>query len=313
MSIPTLSIGEVSKQRIRRYSEMIAQALLIKGPFNIQFLVKNGDVQVIECNLRASRSMPFVSKMIGTNLMDLAAIAIMGGTIKSGEGVSTGFGVKAPQFSFTRLDNADPITGVEMVSTGEVACFGDTFQDAFINALIASNFYVPMKGDAVLISMGETRKAIIPYARMLAENGYRIYATRHTAEELAEKGIESTTLYKVRERKKPNILDYLAAKKIKLVINIPSHEKEADSRLILRDEYVIRRKAAEFGIPVVTNLELARALVKALVNHNGRITHHDSPDAWDRTPDRPSPATPREASHTERRNSPESMPVAPAV
>src|SRR2546427_1428753 len=313
MSIPTLTIGEATRQRIIRYSDMIAQTLLIKGPFNIQFLVKNGDVQVIECNLRASRSMPFVSKMIGTNLMDLAAIAIMGGTIKPGEGKSTGFGVKAPQFSFTRLDNADPITGVEMVSTGEVACFGDTFQDAFIDALIASNFYVPKKGDAVLISMGETRKGIIPYARILAENGYRIYATRHTAEELAEKGIESTTLYKVRERKKPNILDYLAAKKIKLVINIPSHEKEADSRLILRDEYVIRRKAAEFGIPVVTNLELARALVKALVNHNGRITHHDSPDAWDRTPDRPSPATTREASHTERRNSPEFMPVAPAV
>jgi carbamoyl-phosphate synthase large subunit len=269
MSIPTLTIGEATKERILRYSEMIAQSLLIRGPFNIQFLVKNGEVQVIECNLRASRSMPFVSKMIGTNLMDLAAIAIMGGTIKAGEGTSTGFGVKAPQFSFTRLDNADPVTGVEMVSTGEVACFGKTFQDAFINALIASNFYVPRKGDAVLISMGETRKGIIPYARLLAENGYRIYATRHTSDELAERGIGSTTLYKVRERKKPNILDYLTSREIKLVINIPSHEKEPESRLILRDEYVIRRKAAEFGIPVVTNLELARALVRALVNHNG--------------------------------------------
>ena len=290
MSIPTLTIGEETRKRIVRYSDMIAQTLLIKGPFNIQFLVKNGDVQVIECNLRASRSMPFVSKMIGTNLMDLAAIAIMGGTIKPGEGVSTGFGVKAPQFSFTRLDNADPITGVEMVSTGEVACFGDTFQDAFINALIASNFYVPRMGDAVLISMGETRQGIIPYARLLAENGYRIYATRHTAEELAGKGIESTTLYKVRERRKPNILDYLTSKEIKLVINIPSHEKEAESRLILRDEYVIRRKAAEFGIPVVTNLELARALVKALVNYNGRIAHPASSYALNPTP----PASPKE-------------------
>src|SRR5437899_11783555 len=98
---------------------MIAKYLLIKGPFNIQFLVKNGDVQVIECNLRASRSMPCVSKMIGTNLMDLAAIAIMGGTIAPGEGISTGVGVKAPQFSFTRLDDAEPITGVEILSTGE--------------------------------------------------------------------------------------------------------------------------------------------------------------------------------------------------
>jgi carbamoyl-phosphate synthase large subunit len=292
---------------------MIAQSLLIKGPFNIQFLVKNGEVQVIECNLRASRSMPFVSKMTGTNLMDLAAIAIMGGTIKAGEGTSTGFGVKAPQFSFTRLDNADPITGVEMVSTGEVACFGDTFQDAFINALIASNFYVPRKGDAVLISMGETRKGIIPYARMLAENGYRIYATRHTAEELAEKGIESTILYKVRERKKPNILDYLTSKEIKLVINIPSHETDAESRLILRDEYVIRRKAAEFGIPVVTNLELARALVRALISFNNKTASHSSFDSGEKPSVESSVSSPRSERDTEGRNALKPIPITSAV
>jgi len=313
MSIPTLTISRATRQRIVRYSEMIAQTLLIKGPFNIQFLVKNGDVQVIECNLRASRSMPFVSKMIGTNLMDLAAIAIMGGTIRAGEGVSTGFGVKAPQFSFTRLDNADPITGVEMVSTGEVACFGETFQDAFINALIASNFYVPRKGDAVLISMGETRKGIIPYARLLAENGYRIYATRHTARELDREGIESTTLYKVRERRKPNILDYLTSKEIKLVINIPSHEKKAESRLILRDEYIIRRKAAEFGIPVVTNLELARALVKALVSYNGNILRYASSDSRDRTQERSSPGSPKGTHQTGGQNAPQPIPVTPAI
>ena len=313
MSIPTLTIGGATKQRILRYSEMIAQSLLIRGPFNIQFLVKNGEVQVIECNLRASRSMPFVSKMIGTNLMDLAAVAIMGGTINAGEGTSTGFGVKAPQFSFTRLDNADPITGVEMVSTGEVACFGDTFQDAFINALIASNFYVPRKGDAVLISMGETRKRIIPYARMLAENGYRIYATRHTAEELAGKGIESTTLYKVRERKKPNILDYLTSKEIKLVINIPSHETDAESRLILRDEYVIRRKAAEFGIPVVTNLELARALVRALISFNNKIGPYSSFEAGDKSPVESSVASQRSERENEGRNVLKPIPITSAV
>src|SRR2546426_6145620 len=270
MSIPTLTIGEVTKERVLRYSEMIAQSLLIKGPFNIQFLVKNGEVQVIECNLRASRSMPFVSKMIGTNLMDLAATAIMGGTIKAGEGTSTGFGVKAPQFSFTRLDNADPVTGVEMVSTGEVACFGETFQDAFINALTASNFYIPKKDDAILISMGETRKGILPYARMLARAGYRIFATQHTAEEFAKNGIECRILHKVSEKKKPNIMDHLQNREIRLVINIPSHEEDPASHRILKDEYLIRRKAAEFGIPIVTNLELARALTKALVRHNTR-------------------------------------------
>src|SRR5213594_4798968 len=312
MSIPTLTIGEETRKRIVRYSDMIAQTLLIKGPFNIQFLVKNGDVQVIECNLRASSSMPFVSKMIGTNLMDLAAIAIMGGTIKPGEGKSTGFGVKAPQFSFTRLDNADPITGVEMVSTGEVACFGETFQDAFINALIASNFYVPRKGDAVLISMGETRKGIIPYARLLAENGYRIYATRHTARELDREGIESTTLYKVRERRKPNILDYLTSKEIKLVINIPSHETDAESRLILRDEYVIRRKAAEFGIPVVTNLELARALVRSLISFN-KTASHSSFDPGEKPSVESSVSSPRSERDTEGRNALKPIPITSAV
>ena len=268
MSIPTITIKEASKERVLDYSRRIARSLGIKGPFNIQFLVKNGDVQVIECNLRASRSMPFVSKMTETNLMDLAARAIVGESIPDGNGKIVGFGVKAPQFSFTRLDKADPVTGVEMVSTGEVACFADTFQDAFINALIASNFYVPRKGDAVLITMGKTRAGIIPFAKMLSENGYRIYATRHTAEEFARVGITSTTLHKIREKRDPNILDYLTNREIKLVINIPSIEREAESSLVLQDEYVIRRKAAEFGIPVVTNLQLAQALVRSLITYN---------------------------------------------
>jgi carbamoyl-phosphate synthase large subunit len=178
--------------------------------------------------------------------------------------------VKAPQFSFTRLDKADPVTGVEMVSTGEVACFGETFQDAFINALIASNFYIPKKDDAILISMGETRKGILPYARMLARAGYRIFATQHTAEEFSKNGVECRILYKVSEKKKPNIMDYLQNREIRLVINIPSHEGDPASHRILKDEYLIRRKAVEFGIPIVTNLELARALTKALVRHNTR-------------------------------------------
>jgi carbamoyl-phosphate synthase large subunit len=275
MSIPTITIKEDSKKRVLEYSRKIARSLKIKGPFNIQFLVKNGDVQVIECNVRASRSMPFVSKMTGTNLMDLAAKAIVGEKIPNGEGHAVGYGVKAPQFSFTRLDKADPVTGVEMVSTGEVACFADNFQDAFINALIASNFYVPKKGDAVLITMGKTRTGIIPYARMLSENGYRIYATRHTAEEFARMGIESSTLYKIREKKNPNILDYIINREIKLVINIPSLEQEAESRLVLQDEYVIRRKASEFGIPVVTNLQLAQALVRSLIARNEMLKSDD--------------------------------------
>src|SRR3989454_1143259 len=270
MTIPTLSITGTVRRKMLSYSRRIARSLKIRGPFNIQFLVKNGQALVIECNLRASRSMPFVSKTIGINLMDLAAEAITDGTIKQGEGIHRRIGVKAPQFSFTRLDKADPVTGVEMVSTGEVACFGETFQEAFINALIASNFYIPKKDDAILISMGETRKGIIPYARMLARAGYMIFATQHTAEEFSKNGIECRILYKVSEKKKPNIMDYLQNGEIRLVINIPSHEGDPASHRILKDEYLIRRKAAEFGIPIVTNLELARALTKALVRHNTR-------------------------------------------
>jgi len=270
MSIPTLTIESNDLERIKGYSRRIAKSLQIKGPFNIQFLVKNDKVLVIECNLRASRSMPFVSKTIGRNIMDMAAVAIMGGQIEEGEGQPTRYAVKAPQFSFTRLDKADPVTGVEMVSTGEVACFGDTFEEAFINALLASNFYVPKRGDAILITMGETRRAIIPYARELVTNGYKIFATRHTLEDFANNGIECQMLHKVSEKRKPNILDYIMNKDIKLVINIPSPHGDPGNRAILRDEYLIRRKAAEFGIPVITNLELARALIKSLTRFNNR-------------------------------------------
>jgi carbamoyl-phosphate synthase large subunit len=272
ISIPTITIGESIRSTLLEYSRRIATALKIKGPFNIQFLVKNGRVLVIECNLRASRSMPFVSKATGTNLMEIAATAIINGTIQDGMGeMHDKFAIKAPQFSFMRLDNADPVTGVEMVSTGEVACFADTFEDALLNALLASNFQLPRPGDAVLISLGKTRKMIIPYARKLIENGYKLYATKHTGEELQNNGIKSTVLYKVWERKRPNILDYITNKTIKLVINIPTLEgKDEMSRRIAQDEYIIRRKATEYGIPLVTNIDLAVSLVDSLISYQQR-------------------------------------------
>jgi len=271
MSIPALTLNRPLKDKLVDATRKIARGLKIHGPFNIQFIVKNEQVLVIECNLRASRSMPFVSKTIGRNLMDLAARAITNGKVEEGEGVPRGYAVKAPQFSFTRLDKADPITGVEMVSTGEVACFGESFEDAFIKAMVASNFYVPQPGDSVLITMGETRKEITPYAGMLVRNGYNIFATQHTGEEFLRNGVNCAILHKVSEKRKPNILDYITSKEIKLVINIPSHQGEPNSRRILKDEYLIRRKATEFGIPVVTNLQLAKALIKALLRkENGR-------------------------------------------
>jgi carbamoyl-phosphate synthase large subunit len=270
-------------------------------------LVKNDQVLVIECNLRASRSMPFVSKTIGRNLMDLAADAIMGEKVEDGEGTPKSFAVKAPQFSFTRLENADPVTGVEMVSTGEVACFGETFQEAFMKALVASNFYLPVRGDAVLITMGETRRDILPYARMLFRSGYKIFATQHTAEEFQANGIDCSILHKVRERTKPNILDYLTSKEIKLVINIPAHHGDLSAPSILRDEYLIRRKAAEFGIPVVTNLELARALVKSLVKYDERTQQQLT--AYPMSA--PAPIASEEGTHGSKRkdSTPEEVPV----
>ncbi len=274
MSIPTLTIRKSVVRKILHYSRRIAVALAIKGPFNIQFLVKKDRVLVIECNLRASRSMPFVSKTIGTNLMEMAALAIVNGSVENEEGKPRQFSVKAPQFSFTRLEKADPVTGVEMVSTGEVACFGKTFEEAFIKALLASNFYIPVKDDMVLITMGETRRGIIRYAKMLSENGYKILATQHTAEEFLANGIDCKIVHKVSEKKKPNILDLLVSNQIKLVINIPSHSGGGKFRRILEDEYLIRRKAAEFGIPVVTNLELAKVLIKALTRRNGYVSKH---------------------------------------
>jgi carbamoyl-phosphate synthase large subunit len=267
MSIPSISISENVKNKMRDYTKKIARSLRIKGPFNIQYLVKNEEVLVIECNLRASRSMPFVSKTIGVNLMEIAADAIFGKKIKSQEMIPKKFCVKVPQFSFMRLEGADPITGVEMVSTGEVACFGETFDDAFIKALIASGIKIPQKGDSILITVGGDKKPLLPIAKKMQNEGFNIFATEHTANTLKENKINCEILHKISEKKTPNIKDYLTDKKIKFVINIPSVNNGEISKQIFDDEYLIRRTAVEFGISIITNLELARTFVNAISNH----------------------------------------------
>ncbi len=272
MSIPPQTISSEILDKIREYTWKIARALRIRGPFNIQYLVKNGTVYVIECNLRASRSMPFVSKTIGVNLMEVATAVILGKKLRE-LNIPNNFenlpyvGVKVPQFSFMRLDGADPVVGVEMVSTGEVACFGFHFSEALIKALFAAGFKVPVDGGSVLISVGgpELKKAIIPIAKELESLGFKIYATEHTAEALREHGINAHVLYKISEpERKPNIWDYIVDRKISLVINIPSSITLEKYSAMLEDEYLIRRKAVEFNIPVVTNLELAAAIVRAI-------------------------------------------------
>jgi carbamoyl-phosphate synthase large subunit len=177
-------------------------------------------------------------------------------------------GVKVPQFSFMRLTGADPVLGVEMLSTGEAACIGDNFADALLKALQSVEFEMPLPGGSVLITVGGEimKKRLVPMAKGLSAMGFNIYATERTAEVFKAAGLESvSTLHKIREtEKKPNILDYLIQQKINLVINIPLSDSNGQRQEVLKDEYTIRRLAVEFNIPVVTTLELASALVKVL-------------------------------------------------
>jgi carbamoyl-phosphate synthase large subunit len=280
MCIPPQTLSSKVMKKIEEYSNLIAKALKIKGPFNIQYLVKNDAVLVIECNLRASRSMPYVSKTTGINLIDLSTAIILGKKIKE-IGITQPpplkhVGVKVPSFSFMRLSGADPILGVEMLSTGEAACLGENFADAFLKALQSVDFTIPKPGDAVLITVGgkEMKKKIIPLAKKLRDMGFKIYATQHTARKLRKVGLNPIIiLHKVKEKKRPNILDYLLKRKINLVINIPLINFENNYSDILEDEYIIRRLAVEFNIPILTTIELANALIKVLkYNENGKIT-----------------------------------------
>jgi len=280
LCIPPQTLDSKVIKIIEDYSSLIAKALKIKGPFNIQYIVKNDNVLVIECNLRASRSMPYVSKTIGINLIDLSTAIILGKKIKE-IGITQPpplkhVSVKVPSFSFMRLSGADPILGVEMLSTGEAACLGENFADAFLKALQSVDFNIPKPGDAILITVGgeKMKKKIIPIARKLRDIGFKIYATQHTAETLEKAGLNPIiVLHKVKERKKPNILDYLLERKINLVINIPVINFENNYSDILKDEYTIRRLSVEFNIPILTTIELAAALVKVLkYNENGKIT-----------------------------------------
>ncbi len=277
MTIPPQALKPEVQKKIEDATNRIVKALNIHGPYNIQYLVKDDVVNVIECNLRASRSMPFVSKTRGINMIELATLAMLGkkidGVKLSPMTLAPHVGVKVPQFSFMRLSGADPVLGVEMLSTGEVACLGENFSDAFSKALQSAEFTIPPKDGSVFISVGgdEKRKArVVPIAKALTEMGFKIYATAHTANVLNTHGVNATTLYKVKEADaNPNIMDYLQERKIDLVINVPMPNRKNSFSDILTDGYVIRRQAVEFNVPVITNLQLAAALVEVL-KHKGK-------------------------------------------
>ena len=272
MGIPSLTLDSDVLRTVSDYTHKIVEALKIRGPYNIQYLVKDGVTYVIECNLRASRSMPYVSKTRGVNMIELATLAMLGKKFKDSGFIDlpeiTHVGVKVPQFSFMRLSGADPVLGVEMLSTGEVACLGENFTDALSKALQSAEFKMPPEGGSVLITVGgkELKKQVVPLGIALMNMGFNIYATRHTAEALEDAGVNDVSvLRKVREvGQTPNIVDYLQEGKIHLVINIPMPNHLATFAEILKDEYTIRRLAIEFNIPVVTNLQLATAITKIL-------------------------------------------------
>ncbi len=254
-------------RQIRSSARKIAKALQITGPFNIQFIAKNNAVKVIECNLRASRSFPFVSKVYKTNFIDIATRAMMGEKVERSDKSFMELeyvGVKAPQFSFTRLDGADPTLGVEMASTGEVGCLGDDFDEAFLKALISVGYKLPIR--SILISTGplEDKADFISSARILQDLGIKIYATRGTAHFMKQYGIETEILNWPLEKKSPNVVEFVSGRKIDLVINIPKNYQEEE----LTNDYIIRRKAVDFGVPLITNLQLARRFVEAISNRS---------------------------------------------
>jgi carbamoyl-phosphate synthase large subunit len=250
-------------RRMKRIARKIAKSLQINGPFNIQFIAKENEVKVIECNLRASRSFPFVSKVFKLNFIDVATKFIMGKDIPRIDKSCFELdyvGVKAPQFSFTRIKGADPVLSVEMTSTGEVACIGDSFEEAFLKALLSVGFEFPKRN--ILLSTGpfESKAKFLPSAKRLQDMGFSLFATRGTADYMKYHGIHSEALYWPLEKREPNTLSYIANRKLDLIINIPKSIEEDE----LTNDYLIRRKATDFNIPLITNLQFAERFIDAI-------------------------------------------------
>jgi len=250
-------------RRVKLITRQIAKALNITGPFNMQFIAKDNDVKVIECNLRASRSFPFISKVLGINFIDIATKLMTGEKVPRIDKSSFDLdyvGVKASQFSFTRLKGSDPVLGVEMASTGEVACLGDDFNEAFLKSLLSTGFKIPTKG--VLLSTGTLREKadILEQIRELDAMGLKFYGTKGTADFYAENDIHVEVLSRPFDNYEPSILTYMAEGKIDLVINIPKTTQKDE----LDSDYIIRRRSVDLNIPLITNIQFAKRFVKAL-------------------------------------------------
>ena len=259
---PPQKIYFETARRIKKIAKKIASELNITGPFNMQFLAKDNDVMVIECNLRASRSFPFVSKVLKINFIDIATKVMLGRDVKKLEKSIFDIehiGIKAPQFSFSRLHKADPVLGVDMASTGEVGCIGEDYYDALLKSMISVGYTIPEKN--IMISAGPTeiKASLMDAVKQLKNSGFKIYATKGTMEFYKQNGIDAVHLHWPDEKKEPNVLTYLKEKKIDLVINIPKNLSETE----LNNDYLIRRSAVDFNIPLITNSRLAKAFIFA--------------------------------------------------
>ena len=261
---PAQKIYFETARRIKRISRQIAKELNISGPFNIQYLAKNNEIKVIECNLRASRSFPFVSKILKRNFIETATRIMLNAPYSQPDKSAFDIdwiGVKASQFSFSRLHKADPVLGVDMSSTGEVGCMGDDFNEALLNAMIAVGFSIPRK--AVMFSTGAAKSKVelLESSRMLQQKGYQIYATAGTATFLNAHGVHTTPVFWPDERPdaENNVMKMIAEHKFDLIVNIPKNHTKRE----LTNGYKIRRGAIDHNIPLITNARLASAFVNA--------------------------------------------------
>lgn len=260
---PAQKLYVETMRRIKKIARAIAKELNISGPFNMQFLAKDNDIKVIECNLRASRSFPFVSKVLKFNFIELATRIMLGEQVEALNKSVFDLdyvGVKASQFSFARLLKADPVLGVDMASTGEAACLGENYYEALLKSMVSVGCTVP--GKNILISSGPThsKAELLEPVRMLIKKGYCIFATSGTARFLREHGMEVTELHWPDEEQQPNVMEYLQQKKIDLVVNIPKNH----TRRELDNGYRIRRAAVDYNIPLITNARLASAFIYAI-------------------------------------------------
>lgn len=262
MVFPAQKIYFETARRIKRITKKIAMELNITGPFNIQFLARDNDIKVIECNLRASRSMPFVSKVLKTNLIELATKVMLNLKVEKPEKHIFDLeyvGVKAPQFSFSRLAKADPVLGVDMASTGEVGCIGEGFYEAILKAMFSVGYKIP-KG-SILLSTGPARSKVelLNSARALRAKGHKLYATRGTYQFLKNAGIEAHVAYWPDENKSPNTIELIRTKEVDFVVNIPKDLSPDE----LNNDYSIRRSAVDYNVPLITNARLASAFILA--------------------------------------------------